>query len=226
MLMPDMRFSLPVLLTLALLVACTGCNDEDSNPVTTGTPDNIPNTSLTFPGTPEQLMDNFHTIYETRDADEYKLMLDPAFETILQDATIWEFPQVGPRLDASEEGRIHDRLFSGENLTDHGGDFIPAILNFSFSRLRPVVDWGVSLQTDPIPNTLSALYEVELLADRGQNFSTYYISGRIRFYVTEAEGRLNGRPKTYYRMVGQLDLTQSQKDVQHMNWGSLKAWFY
>lgn len=214
----------PVL--LALLLACAGCNDDESNPVITNTPDNIPDSSLPFPDTPAQLMANFQTIYENKDADEYKLMLDPAFVTILQDATIWEYPHVGPQLEATEEASIHDRLFSGEHLTGRDGEFIPAILHFSFGRFQPVVDWDDSLPTDPIPNTLSSLYDVDIIVDRGQNFHAYKVSGRIRFYVTTAEGRYNGITKDYYRMAGQLDLTQTEKATDYKSWGSLKAWFY
>jgi len=92
--------------------------------------------------------------------------------------------------------------------------------------LEQIVDWGLSLPTDPIPNTLSSLYEVVFLIDRGRQFSTLMVEGQIRFYVTTAEGMLNGQPKTYYRLVGQLDLTDNGKDVSRIAWGSLKASFH
>ena len=215
-----------VVLMLAVLLAASGCSDEEKSPLTPGTEDNIPDSSLPFPDTPEQLMANFQKIYETRDVDEYQLILDPAFETILQQATIDEFPNVGAKLDVTEENRIHERMFSGNDLEDADGNFLPAVLHFSFSQFRVLVDWGESLPTDPIPNTLSALYEVEILVDRGQSFSTLIVKGQIRFYVTTAEGRLNGQPKTYYRLVGQLDLTNINKDVGEVAWGFLKALFH
>ena len=171
-------------------------------------------------------MANFRTIYETMDVNEYRLILDPAFETILQQGTQDDFPEVGVTLDVAEENHLHERMFLGEPLQDANGDLLPAIYQFTLARFLPLVDWGESLPTDPIPNTLSALYDVEILVDRGQEYSTLLVRGSIRFYVTTAEGRLNGQPKTYYRLVGQLDLTEGNKSVPAIPWGSLKAWFH
>jgi len=215
-----------IALGLLALLVFSGCSDEEDNPFVPGTGDTIPDSSLPFPDTPAKLMANFQTIYETRDADEYKLILDSAFVTLLQQNTINEFPLVGVELDVDQEIRIHGRMFSGESLEDANGGFLPPILHFSFSRLQQIVDWGQSLPTDPIPNTLSSLYLVEILVDRGQQYSTLKVEGQIRFYVTTAEGRLNGQPKTYYRLVGQLDLTDNGKDVSTIAWGSLKASFH
>lgn len=67
---------------------------------------------------------------------------------------------------------------------------------------------------------------MEILVDRGQAYSTLKIEGQIRFYVTTAEGRLDGEPKTYYRLVGQLDLTSNGKVSELIAWGSLKAYFH
>jgi hypothetical protein len=216
----------PVPVLLVLLLTCAGCNDDDSNPVITSTPDNIPDSSLPWPGTPAQLMANFQTIYENRDADEYRLMLDPAFVTILQQGTRNEFPHVGQELDVTEENRIHERLFSGEAQTDPDGNLVPAVLDFEFSQFSQIFDWEESLPSDPIPNTLSSMYRVDIKVDRGQQFPSLNVVGQIRFYVTTAAGRLDGQPRTYYRLVGQLDLTGDGKGFQEVSWGSLKALFY
>jgi hypothetical protein len=216
----------PIVLGLVVLLIFSGCSEEDDNPSVPGHEANIPNTSLTFPDTPRKLMTNFQTIYETRDAKEYKLTLDPAFVTLLQQFTIDEFPQVGPELDATEETWIHDRMFSGEVLANANGDLVPPVLHISFSVFEQIVDWGLSLPSDPIPNTLSSLFEVEILVDRGRQYSTLRVEGQIRFYVTTAEGRLNGQPQTYFRLVGQLDLSDNGKDVSRIAWGSLKALFH
>ena len=215
-----------VVLMLAVLLAASGCSDGKKSPLTPGTEDNIPDSSLPFPDTPEQLMANFQKIYETMDVDEYRLILDPSFETILQQVTIDEFPDVGAKLDATEENRIHDRMFSGNDLEDANGNLLPAIHYVRFSQFRVLVDWGESLPTDPIPDTLSAMYDVEINFNRGQQYSPLKVSGNIRFYVTTAEGRLNGQPKAYYRLVGQLDLTNGKKSMETTAWGSLKAMFH
>jgi len=214
------------LLFMTILLIMAGCSKEEENPLVPEDELNLPDSSLPFPDTPDQLLANFQTIYETRDADEYQLILDPAFVTLLQQDTINEFPHVGTELDVAEEIQIHGRLFLGETLTDPDGGLLPAVLNFSFSRFNKIVDWGLSLPSDPIPNTLSALYDVEILADRGQTFSTLMVEGQIRFYVSTAGVILDGQPKSYFRLVGQQDLTDNNKDVDEILWGSLKVLFH
>jgi len=215
-----------VFLMFAVLLTVAGCTEEDETPFFPGSTDNIPDSALPFPDTPEQLMANFQEIYETMDVDEYRLILDPGFETHLQQATQDDFPGVGSTLDVTEEYRLHERMFLGEPLQDADGNFLPGIFGISFSKFRILVDWGDSLPTDPIPNTLSALYEVDILFDRGQSISTLKVEGSIRFYVAPAEGMWNGEPKTYYRLIGQLDLTNDFKSTAGMAWGSLKAWYH
>ena len=218
------RVLVPVLFGLALL--CGGCSEEDANPVNPGPGNDVPDSDLPFPGTPDQLMVNFVTIYQAMDPVEYSLILDPAFETLLLAATQAEFPDLGPTLDVAEENRIHGRLFSGEALTTPEGDLLPPTKEVVFNVFRKVVDWGLSLPTDPIPETLSALYDVDIILDRGQSYALARVQGQIRFYVTEAEGRIDGQPQTYYRLVGQLDLTGSLKGSEQTSWGSFKALYY
>ncbi len=220
------KIQIACLLLMTTLLVMVGCSEDEENPLVPDDELNLPDSSLPFPDTPDQLLANFRTIYETRDADEYRLILDPAFVTLLQQDTIIDFPLVGDELDMAEEFRIHDRLFLGEVLQDANGNLLPPIVTFSFSRLTKIVDWGLSLPTDPIPSTLSALYDVEILADRGQSYSTYIIRGQIRFYGTTAEVILDGQPQSYFRLVGQLDLTDNNKDAQNVTWGSLKALFH
>ncbi len=217
---------LGLLLTAATLVLAAGCGDEESDPVGPGPNDNIPASSLPFPDTPDQLMANFQTIYETRNAAEYALHLDPAFETFLQAPTMAEFPLVGLTLDETEENRIHGRMFSGRDLTDASGSFLPGIESIVFGGFVKVVDWGQSLPTDPIPGTLSALYEVDVTVFRGQENPAVRVTGMIRFYAASAEGRRNGEPTTYFRMRGQLDLTEGSKRSEQVAWGSLKALYH
>lgn len=212
-------------LMFAVLLTVAGCTEEEETPFFPGPTDNIPDSALPFPDTPEQLMANFREIYEAMDVDEYRLILDPGFETHLQQGTIDDFPSVGSTLNVTEEYRIHERMFQGQSLQDPDGNFLPGIVGISFPKFRILVDWGESLPTDLIPNTLSALYEVDILIDRGQEFSTLKVDGSIRFYVATAEGMLNGEPKTYYRMIGQQDLTVGLKGVENIAWGTLKALF-
>ena len=198
-----------LLAAFALLIAPAGCifsPDDDTGDKPTPKPVELP-----FPGSPDVLMQNFQTIYETRDFDEYRKIMHPDFLTILQDETIQDFPDVGETLDVNEELRIHERMFSGEAVTDPNGNLVPGVANISFSRFINLTTWAVSPPTDIIPNAEWALYDVEFLFDRGQTFSTLKVEGTIKFYVTSRDSMHLGSLRQYYQMIGQVDLTSSGK---------------
>lgn len=193
----------------ALLIAPAGCifsPDEDGGGGGGGGTAGLP-----WPGTPDVLMSNFQTIYETRDINEYRKIMHPDFLTILQEATTTEFPDVGTTLDVNEELRIHERMFSGEALTDPNGDFVPGVLSINFSKFRALDTWVTSPPDDIIPNAEWAPFEVDFLFDRGQNFSTLKVEGTIKFYVTSKDSVYQGSSKKYYQMIGQVDLTNLGK---------------
>lgn len=192
--------------TLALVVAPAGCifsPDEDPDPPVK------PEIKLPFPGSPGQLMANFQTIYEERNFDWYRDMLHPDYQTILQQETIDQFPDVGETLDLNEELRIHERMFSGDDLTDPTGAFVPGVVNISFGKFTILDDWQLSPPDDRIPNALFAPYEVDFLFNRGQEYNQISVKGQIRFYLTSRDSVHEGANRQYYQMVGQVDLTSA-----------------
>ena len=196
-----------LLAAFALMIATAGCifsPEDDPKPKPAPEPVELP-----FPGSPDVLMQNFQTIYETRDYDEYVKIMHPDFLTILQDETIQDFPDVGETLDVNEELRIHQRMFSGDAVTDPNGDLVPGVTTISFSRFINLETWAVSPPTDIIPNAEWALYDVEFLFDRGQTYSTLKVEGTIKFYVTSRDSMHQGSLRQYYQMIGQVDLTSS-----------------
>ena len=196
---------LMLLAAFALMIAPAGCifsPDDDPEPPGPG-----PSTDLPFPGSPDQLMANFQTIYETRDFDEYREIMHPDFLTILQEATTAEFPEVGTTLDVNEELRIHERMFSGDAVTDPNGDLVPGVAAISFAKFRALDAWTLSPADDIIPNAEWAPFEVEFLFDRGATFSTLKVDGVIKFYVTSRDSMHQGSVKKYYQMIGQRDET-------------------
>ncbi|MEN8007373.1 MAG: hypothetical protein ABFS42_10185 [Candidatus Krumholzibacteriota bacterium] len=186
---------------------------------------NVLGPDLVFPDTPEKLMENFQEVYEWRYFEGYRELMHPDFLTFLQDATIMEFPDVGTTLDYNEERRIHERMFSGEAVTDPNGDLVPGVVNISFTRFQQLETFTSSPPDDIIPDTEWAPYEVDFLFDRGQSFSYLRVQGTIRFYVSGRDSLHNGAIKQYYEMVGQVDLTNLPKGVEGINWGSVKALF-
>lgn len=179
---------------------------------------------LPFPDSPEVLMANFWTIYETMDYYEFRKILHPDFLTILQEETTEEFPDVGTTLDVNEELRIHERMFSGDAVTDPNGNLVPGVTGISFSRFIPLDAWYDSPPHDIIPNAEWAPYDVEFLFDRGPSFSTLKVEGTIKFYVTSRDSLHQGSLRQYYQMIGQVDLTNpAGKRVEMVSWGTAKA---
>ena len=182
------------------------------------------NSVLPFPGSPDVLMANFQTIYETMDIDEFRKIMHPDYLTILQEDTIDEFPDVGTTLDVNEELRIHERMFSGDSVTDPNGDFVPGVEGISFSQFRALDSWAVSPGDDIIPNAEWAPFEVDFLFNRGQEFSSLRVQGWIKFYVTSRDSLHEDVLRQYYQMLGQVDLTSGGgKVVENVLWGSAKA---
>ncbi len=202
-----------------ILLGALGCSEDEKILAPAGEPVS----SLPFPGSPDQLMANFKTMYETRDYREFELIMAPGFETILQQETIEEFPDVGETLDLTEELRIHDRMFSGNAVTDPNGDLVPGVTSISFWRFTSQGNWADSPPTDIIPDSEWALYDVEFLLSRGQTFSTLKVRGNIKFYVTSRDSLHEGMNKPYYQMIGQVDLTNVRKGVEESSWGTVKA---
>jgi hypothetical protein len=189
----------------ALMVATAGCifsPDDDEREIPPPVVQPLP-----FPGSPDVLMANFQTIYETMDFDEYRKIMHPDFLTILQEETIVDFPDVGTTLDVNEELRIHERMFSGDSLEDPNGNFVPGVGGISFSSFRALDAWTLSPGDDIIPNAEWAPFEVDFLFDRGQEFSTLKVEGTIKFYVTSRDSLHEGTVQQYYQMRGQVDLT-------------------
>lgn len=213
------RFLPAVLMMLAL----AGCGDSvivDNFDIPEPSP-------LPFPDTPDQLMANFQTTYEQMDFAKLFRLLHPDFECVLQQSTVNEFPDVGPTLDIMEELRIHERLFSKRDVTDPVGVLVPAIQVISFQTFARQGAWGAAPPTDQFPDAENALYDVVVLFNRGQTFSTLKVQGSLRFYVTHRDSTVGGVTKPYYQMLGQRDLTTDQKAMGQESscWGSVMAIF-
>lgn len=187
--------------------------------------DNVGVTKLPFPDSPQQVMENFVTAYETRDVGEYLMIMHPDFQTILQQETIDEFPDVGPTLDRYEEQNIHKRMFLGQAVIDPNGDLLPGITEIAFDVIQSLGPWEATPNDDIFPNAQSALYEIQVLFNRGQNFSTLRVEGMIKFYVVSREFEHEGVTRQFFQMVGQVDLTDGHKAIESTNWGFVKALF-
>jgi hypothetical protein len=214
--------ALPALVLLAALLCLTGCGSDAG-----GGGLIVPESPLPFPDTPDKLMENFLTAYESMSFTEFTRMTDPAFVTILQQSTTTRFPTVGTTLDILEEKRIHERMFSRQSVVDPLGTTVVGIQAIEFRTFARQSVWATSLPGDAISNTTNALYDVDILLDRGPTVSLLKVQGTIRFYVSPRDSVVGGVPRPYYRMVGQVDLTEPgiDKASQVTAWGTVKALF-
>jgi hypothetical protein len=217
------------LVLVAALIGLLGCGEIDDGGDILLVPEPQP---FLFPDTPDKLLRNFQTTYETMNFTEFNRMTDPAFFTILKESTYAAFPDVGPTLDAQEEIRIHERMFSMQDVTDPQGRLVNGIQAISFQAFQREGPWSPSAAGDQIPNAEYAVYDVVLVFDRGRNYSALLVQGAIKFYVSHRDTMINGVTRPYYRMRGQLDLTWDQKvgaagdkGVESNTWGSVKALF-
>lgn len=177
-----------------------------------------------FPDTPDQLMTNFRGAYGQMDVDKLMTMLHPQHLTYLQQDTVDNFPELGPTLDVQEEQRIHERMFSGHDVTDPNGYLVPGVQAITFQTFQRQGNWSVSPAGDTIPNTEFALYDVVILMDRGMGHTILKVQGAIKFYAVAHDSLVGGQTLPCYRLRGQVDLTV-EKVSETTSWGLVKGLF-
>lgn len=215
-----------IALFVLLLLAFVGCGSSSTTPP----PDpGLPGDD--FPTTADILMANFQLAYETMDPAMLGRATHPQSVIMLQQSTQNMYPDVGRYLDHTEQTDIIDRMFSRHDVNDPDGVLVYAVQTIQFQTFQRVGSWGMSLPTDPIPNTESALYSVQVLFDRGQNYSTLKVTGNIRFYVDQRDSTVGGQTRPYYQIIGQADLTDDpfsnspDKPAETSTWGFVHAMF-
>ncbi|MGD9546777.1 MAG: hypothetical protein AB7V45_04415 [Candidatus Krumholzibacteriia bacterium] len=208
------------LVILAALLTLVSCSDDD--PVTP-TPEPT-GSSLPFPDSPEQLMANFVAAYEAMDAEEIGYLLAPEFQLFLKDATVGDFPVLGPTLDRDEMAVFHDRMFAGESGRDALGNLTNPISSIELMEPVQLTDWGPTLSGDHLQGVPSALFEVFLYFLRAGD-KTLQVQGQIRFFLSEQDSLHQGVVRPCFRLAGLADFTESTKADETVAYGSVLALF-
>ncbi|MCB1184126.1 hypothetical protein KDM41_11885 [bacterium] len=225
MILPSLRDRARPCLFVTLLLAgfVAGCGEDD--PVTPPDDPCVNNSPvLPHPASATQLMENYRSVYEMMDFDDYLRLLHPDFEMFLQAETTQEFPDVGTSLDLAEETDIAAKMFSGHAVTNSSGQLVPGISSINFELFEQRGAWTTTLPGDLIEGVLAASFEVRFLFDRGSD-STLRVDGLLRFYVTSRDTVICGTSMPYHELVGIQDQT-GFKGVEVTNFGSIKALFY
>ena len=205
-----------VILMIPVLLVVSGCNDDD-DPVVV-----IPEPAV-GPESATELVDQFVAAYSARNVDKYLALLDPEFLMVLQTETTQEFPSVGATLDYAKEERIHQRMFSGESLTDPDGEFVPAVQTIEFLVFTALDSWTAVGEGDQFPDTVWAPFEVGLVFDRGQAHGALELDGIVKIHARNHVVTVDGKEESYFLMAGMVDLTNLGKGVDGTPWGKVKA---
>ena len=199
----EVAFLLPALVLAALLAGCSAESDPAPPPPPPAPP--------VGPATPGQLVQAFQTVYETMSAEEHARLLDAAFIMPLQSRTVATFPDLGPAIELAEALRIHERLFSQQDVVDPDQQAVEAVQAIAFQTFEPRGDWAEAAQGSAYPGTVNALFDVVMLFDRGGLPSMLKVQGTLRFHVARRDTVVNGVSGTYCRLRAISDLTDDTK---------------
>jgi len=180
---------------------------------------------LPFAGTPDQVVANFRTAYEMLAVDHLDDLTGSFFRMELQQTTIDRYPAVGPTVNSFEESVIHRRMFSGREFVNDEQEVLPPVAAVEFQVLDRSQDWEETMGF-PFQNTLMAHYDVDILFHRGDELSTLRTRGQIRFHVAGRDSFYEGEDRTFYEMVGQVDLTTEDKALEAALFGDIKARYW
>ncbi len=210
------RKSVLLLGLVSLLIAPAGCIFSPSSD-DGGDGGGGGSVELPFPGTPEQLMANFKTIYESMDIEGYRNLLHPDYQTILKESTVQDFPSVGATLDYTEEVQIAENMFSGAPGHDANGDLTSSISSITFTEPDQVTPWEPATAwpeyfdyDNPNYTIKSSLFNVLFEFNRAGD-TTLQVTGLIKFFIAEQDSLYQGAVRPYYQMIGQEDLTNDGK---------------
>lgn len=181
-------------------------------------------TGMIFPDTPDKMMQNFQVMYETMNVAELEPLLSADYAMYLQQDTVDTFPDLGPTLDVAEEQRIHERMFSGHDVTDPDGYLVPGVMSITFQTFVRQGAWVESAPGDVIPGTPRAVYDVVILMNRGPTQTTLKTQGSLVMYAVSQDSMVDGVATAYYRMRGMADLTGNLK-IEMTSWGIAKGLF-
>lgn len=183
---------------LVLLGGCIFSPEEDPKPPVDE------ETDLPFAGSPQQLMENFQTVYEERNYDGYLEVMDAEFRIFLKQETVLEFGLPRNFFEYAEEIQITENMFSGNPPSPDVG----AISEITFKIFNQIDDWALT-ENEEFPGALESQYDVEFLIRQDQGDASRYlnIKGRIIFFLSSEQVEHQGRPRTLYRMIGQIDET-------------------
>lgn len=214
------KYAVLWMLSLVLLSCGAGCS-EDEDTVCGYIPPRPP--SIDFPDTQYQVLANFQTIMEECHFDWYRDLLHADFRLVLQEATRNAFPDLGPTMDLDEDLRSAERMFSGDDMVDPDGKFVPGVIDISFGIFEAEEAWRPVPSDSDIPGDSWVPMKIELLFNRGQGQAQISCKGVLEFFVTGTDSLHGGEVRKYYQISGIRDLTTVDKPLESAAYGTVRA---
>lgn len=192
-----LMFLLPgvLLLMLAPLAGCIFSPDPDPDPVKPPPPP-----AYVFPDTPDKVIDNLQEAYEKMDIDGYRNVLHMNYIFKFQQYDIDNLNLPSDHLTREEDLESSTNLFSGNAVNG-----VPGVSQITWPSNEKEGTWETSYNPE-FPNSQRCLYNFEMNITR-PGATTIIVKGKQEFYVAERDSMVDGSPRQYWELLGQVDLS-------------------
>ena len=204
------------LVALALALSLIGCGGEDTV---------APEGTNDFPSTPGKALTALEQALSDMDYASFDGLIHQNFQFLIQDADINQLDLGTDRMSRREYLSSVSAILTERNLVvDRTSS--PGIEAIEIGRWEPVTEWApVSSGHPDFPNTVMSRYEVDLwLTVTGAD--SIHVRGQQDFYVAVVDSTTSdGLSRLAYRIIGQEDLTLTNRSSAPMTWGALAISF-
>ncbi len=170
-------------------------------------------TGLPFPSTPDQLIDNYKTVYQDKDIALYRdQVLSHDYKFVLQQGTVDEFGLPDNVYNYEEDVALQSRMFSEQPGHEANGTTV-VISSIDIPIMNGYDNWEPVSDSDTnfggYPNARKRTYDVGIYFHVSGESRQLYVAGQTTFYVTARDSTYQGAPTLYYQLLGQEDHTDS-----------------
>ena len=204
----------PALLFCALALTAglgTGCSDDGTKPEPKPTPEPLALSA-------DQLITFLRDAYTSMDIDGYRALLHADFVFKFQQSDIDNLNLQADHLTREEDLTSTMKMFSGQNVGD-----VPGVSQIDWPLMEGIGVWEAS-DNPEFPGTMRRLYNFNFNIIR-LGATTMIIMGQQEFYATSRDTTIDGTPATYWKLVGQVDLSDyylAGKATERTSWGKAK----
>jgi hypothetical protein len=203
----------PALLLCALALTAglgAGCSDDGTKPEPKPTPEPLALSA-------DQLIGFLRDAYTSKDIDAYRALLQDDFVFKFQQYDIDNLNLPSDHLVREDDIASTQNLFSDQPV---GGE--PAVREITWQVMEGLGVWETSGNPE-FPGSMRRLYSFEIDVTR-PGATTMIVRGQQEFYATSRDTTIDGTPTSYWKLVGQVDLSDfgGWKGTESCSWGLVK----